>query len=138
LESGVGPLMRIGMGIENASKCSTENFVGALGDGIFDFGFLFGCECRHLAKKERERERDLVTASSQLGDGFPMFRFLHGRAYGVAATNTANALQNIDRQHERILRIVKRRIAERRIISSQASFPVSFFSYFVIHNSSSL
>jgi len=46
-----------------------------------------------------------------------MFRFLHRRAYA-----TASALQNIDKQHERILRVVQRRITERTLISSQASF----------------
>jgi len=70
-----------------------------------------------------------------------LFRFLHSRAY-VVATNigkpAANALQNIDNQYERILRVVERRIAERKIISSQASFFVYFFFPFVIHNLSSL
>lgn len=69
-----------------------------------------------------------------------MLRFLqplihkdYSRAYAAATTcgqSVSNVLQTIDKQHERLLRVVERRIAERKMISLQASFSVhvSLFS----------
>jgi hypothetical protein len=58
-------------------------------------------------------------------------RSLFRRAYAVASNGSppvANALQNIEREHERLLRVVERRIHERKALYSQANthFPHIF------------